>query len=381
MAINNPTVTPALRQIRARAVCDGRPLPGLCGFSWTESTHYTPATFSAIFATNADKAFSAQWWDARDTGMTIDLWVGVELPGAALVWTQIGTGAVDTHSFSAAMTRVEAQGRDLAALMIDQRTSETFQNRSASEIVAEIAARHALTGDVTPTTTPVGRYWGDHTCQTRAQDSSETTEWDLLVRIAEMEGFDLYMQGRTLHFHPAIDPESPPWVARFHPADSVQVTPVGNVHDLRMTRRFALAKPVTVVVRSFDSRSGKTVSASASFGAATRDTSIGGAHGTVRLRPTRYTYVRANLTQDQCQTMADRLLNDVVRHERAVGFSAPGDTRLDPRRMVRLDGTGTDFDQLYYIDSITKNVSFDTGFSMDVMAKNHSPSSDDATSE
>ena len=41
--------------------------------------------------------------------------------------------------------------------------------------------------------------------------------------------------------------------------------------------------------------------------------------------------------------------------------------------MFRLQGTSTSFDQVYFIDSITRSISFDEGFRQSLRIKNSSP--------
>ncbi|MDR3538811.1 MAG: hypothetical protein P4L71_20110 [Acetobacteraceae bacterium] len=377
----NPLLpTPEVRGIRLMVLCDGKAVPGCYSISWTASSHYTAASWNATFAINADSKYGLSWWDSGDTGRTFDLQVGLMGADGSIQWRSLGIGLIDTTTISAGLTTAQVEGRDLAALLIDQRTANTYQNQTASEVVAAIAAEHTgMIANAAATTTPIGRFWGpDHTRQTRAQNAAETTQWDLLVRLAQMEGYDLYFDGWKLCFQPQVTNDPTPYTALWVPATPQIPIPSSGVMDLQMTRRWTLAKPVTVVVQSYNSKSGKTVKASASFGSTSTDTSIGGTHATAKVRPTRRTIIRANLTQDQAQKLANSTLNDLVKHERQISFNAPGQPIITPRNMVRLMGTGTDFDQLYYIDSLTKTASFSDGFRMDITAKNHSPSSDDA---
>jgi hypothetical protein len=45
---------------------------------------------------------------------------------------------------------------------------------------------------------------------------------------------------------------------------------------------------------------------------------------------------------------------------------------MTTRATIRLVGTGTDWDQLYYPDTVTRRLSVQDGYRMDVRAKNHS---------
>ena len=63
-----------------------------------------------------------------------------------------------------------------------------------------------------------------------------------------------------------------------------------------------------------------------------------------------------------------------ISGEAAAGKS-PGEIALTPRDMVKLQGTGTSFDQTYYIASIDRSISFDEGFRQTMRLKNTSPRS------
>ena len=62
----------------------------------------------------------------------------------------------------------------------------------------------------------------------------------------------------------------------------------------------------------------------------------------------------------------------ITRHERILTASMPGDASLSTRTMVRLVGTNTAYDQMYYPDTVTRRLSFQDGYRMDLRAKNHS---------
>ena len=51
----------------------------------------------------------------------------------------------------------------------------------------------------------------------------------------------------------------------------------------------------------------------------------------------------------------------------------PGELALTPRSMITLEGTGTEFDQAYYIDVIERRLRRDGGLTEHILAKNTSP--------
>ena len=53
----------------------------------------------------------------------------------------------------------------------------------------------------------------------------------------------------------------------------------------------------------------------------------------------------------------------------------PGDNLLTTRAQVQLIGTGTAWDQNYFPDTVTRHISFEEGYTMELRAKNHSTQS------
>ena len=51
----------------------------------------------------------------------------------------------------------------------------------------------------------------------------------------------------------------------------------------------------------------------------------------------------------------------------------PGELSLSPRSIVVLEGTGTEFDQTYYVDVIERRLNQDGGLTQRVLGKNTSP--------
>jgi hypothetical protein len=83
--------------------------------------------------------------------------------------------------------------------------------------------------------------------------------------------------------------------------------------------------------------------------------------------------VQPNLTPNDALKLAQRKLAELTRHERTIRISMPGELALSPRNMITLEGTGTDFDQTYYIDVIERRMQHDRGLTERIIAKNTSP--------
>ena len=420
-AVNDPNRAPYVRAPRLQVLIDGNPIPGAEEASWHSTSHFAPDTWSARFATGADQRYGLQWWDKLDVPTIVDIQVGLASPNGSVQWTSLGQGQIDDLSAAPDQGAVTISGRDLGALMLEETTAESFQNQTASEIVKKIAARHGLTADVaaagtvpfsaaapsTPTPAPpyppppedgprrakeilpyheelMRRFYQtDHTVETHNAASPHTNEGDLMVKMAQAEGFSLYLTGKTLHFVPLPLLTDKPYVVVWNPATVTAASPQSNGINLRLDHKLMLAKPVTVTVKSFHSRQGVTVKATASSpGAKTGGVVAGNVFTQGAKKAKQYNFLRPNLTQAQADAMAKQMLADITRHERNISWSEPATitadgTLITPRNVALLSGTNTDFDQAYYIDTVSTSINFDA-FGMDITAKSMSSATEQA---
>ena len=76
------------------------------------------------------------------------------------------------------------------------------------------------------------------------------------------------------------------------------------------------------------------------------------------------------------QARAEAIYRDLVRHERVIEGRMAGELKVTPRRQLVLSGTGTTWDQTYWIDTVVRSLSVSGGFEQRVTARNQSPSLD-----
>lgn len=338
-----------LRQPRLRVLANGTELSGAISAEITSNNHYAADRFHIILQTNRT---DAALWSETNTAL---LDVQLALDGQSFI--SVIQGEVDQLRLNPATYRLSLEGRDLTARLIEARTQETFANQTASDIANILAARHALSADVKPTTTPVGAYWQlEHDRITLDSFSRATTEWDLLVTLAGHEGFNVWVTGTTLHFRP--DNETQPTPATLMPS---------NVISLDLERALTLAHDIEVFVKSWNSRQAHAFTQTA------RATKSGGSHqgragGASKLQ--RYVYVVPNLTPDAALKLAQSRLAELTRHERVIDAEMPGELSLAPRQQIHIAGTGTAFDQTYWIDEITRRIDVAHGFTQRLRARN-----------
>jgi len=338
----------------ARIIVNGDLIQGLIEVEVICNNHFSADRFSASFALNARPPYGSAFWSSE-----LDITVEVLFSLDSTTFVSLFSGAVDTVSMNATKRLVHITGRDLSAQLIEARTAETFSNRTSSEIASLLAGRHGLTSNVVQTATPVGRYYQDeHDRVTLSQFSRSTTEWDLLVFLALQEGFNVSVTGTTLNFLPANNLTQVQYL----------VTPA-NCIDMRLERCLTLARDIEVTVKSWNSRQNNGLTR-----IATSTNSAGlSSSGSTNLQ--RYVFVHPNLTAGQALNFAQQKLGDITMHERVVEFVVPGDLSLRAVGQLVVAGTGTEFDQTYYIDLVERRLNLNEGFTQRVRAKSSSPRS------
>ncbi|HEX8894474.1 MAG TPA: hypothetical protein VF783_14180 [Terriglobales bacterium] len=140
-----------------------------------------------------------------------------------------------------------------------------------------------------------------------------------------------------------------------------------NVLDMSFSRTLTVGKGVVVQVHSWNHKQKAGFTVTYPSGKAK-----GAQPGTAKAPAQVYTYIIANLTQQDAQERAAKIYNDIIRHELKMTAELPGDNILTPNTMVSVSGTQTPFDTMYYVESVNRRMSFDSGYTMNVRGKNHS---------
>lgn len=273
-------------------------------------------------------------------------------------------GNVDSINFDPTGRYVELSGRDYTSLLIDSKTFDRWTNQTASQIAATLAKRHGLTPQVTPTQGLVGKIYEID----KIHDRHGSTEWELLTWLAGVYDYVVYVQGMTLYFGPKPDPKSAtPYLIKWEKPDQNVAFSRSNAVDLSFSRTLTVGKGVIVQVHSFNHKQKAGFTVTYPQGKAK-----GIAPGTAKAPAQVYSYIIANLSQQDAQERAAKIYNDIIRHELKMRGDLPGDNILVPNVMVQVTGTETSFDTLYYVESVSRRMSFDGGYRMGVRGKNHS---------
>jgi hypothetical protein len=239
-------------------------------------------------------------------------------------------------------------------------TEELGQNLPSRQIMQNIAANHPqVTLDLSQAGSDVGTPYDQLTGRLFLHRS----EWDVLTGLADHEGWRLRMDGTTLVVGPAAAPDAAqPYPIFYAPRTAGQVVQP-TVLSLHLIHAKNIASGVDVIVEAHDAKSGTQARAKAhSMRAAT----------TMAGRAT-YTFNHPGMTQAQAQQSAEAHADQIAKYEYSIDFMLPGDPTLTVERMIALSGTGTAFDQSYYITQIAHVLDMTLGYEMTVVAQNSLP--------
>lgn len=347
------------RQPRFKVTINGVAVDGFFAFEVANNSHFAADTFRATAALGRlPAAYDAAFW-SNVSDQNLEILADETGAGsfAPLIYGQVDDVEADLVGRTLTLS-----GRDLSARFLDAKTTERFQNLTSSQIVRQLAARHGLQASVQTTATLVGRYYEiEH-----ARMTSEQSEWDLLTYLAQEEGFDLWVSGRTLHFLPPQPIAAPPYMLRWQEPSSGRL-PAANFTRMRTGRSLTLARDVLVKVSSWNQN--REAAVVTSF-------RVRQAHGlsfAAGRTPQVYSFTIPNLTPDQALKFAQRKAEEITQHERLITVDLPADHLLTTRSIVQLSGTGTSWDQSYRVASVERRMSFEEGYRMTARLKNHSP--------
>lgn len=366
--LNNPTITPSARQVSGRCLLNGVEVPFA---SWeVDNNAFNQAdTFSVSLSPSAlPKDMGLLRWWASQTSIKVEVYATI-VSAKGKDEKRLIVGYVDTWDYAPGRFEIQLSGRDFTALLIDAKSAgESFKNLTSSQIAETLAKRHGLTPVVTPTKDRFGEFYQIDT----AHLTGEQTEWDLLCNVAAIEGYRVYVSGYELHFEPnqTDTAKLDQYVIRWVPP-GMTAYPQANVSDdLQFARALTITKGVTVEVMSWQTKKKHIKQFVQAY---PRNTAKSTTPGTTKAKTQVYRIIRNGLTPDAAMKLAEDTYNKIVAHEMKMSCSTAGDNLLMPDAMIRVEGTQSPFDQLYFCDSIRRSMNWNDGYRMAISAKNHSP--------
>lgn len=357
---NSLPIQPMARKPRAIVKINDAIVVGWIEITVTSATYNAADTFSATFAVKRLEPANDLNWFTQQKDVFCEILIGfVESDDQPLNVEDMQSmilGRIDEVNVDLPNMTVEVHGRDLTALLMDTKTTETYIDALGSDVVADLVSRHPMLNPVI-TASPVVSgltYLGDHMTM-----HQERAEWDIITDLAKIDGYQVYAKGADLIYEPVPDAPSDPYVFKWEWEDAENPHRL-NAKGLRMHRDLKVSRGIQVVVKSWNTKPKLKVESSFGDGGAG-----GGGENIVT-----HKFVRPNLDQDAADGWAKAKYEVLKKNEMKVSIDMHGDNDLVRGDAIEVQGTGTAFDQLYFVSSIARQLSFNGGYSMSVEAKN-----------
>ncbi len=305
-------------------------------------------------------------WFSSQKSITAEIFAGLPSDPANVQISDMSSliyGEVDDIQFDLVRGVVELSGRDLTARLIDELTSESHLNQTASSIAKSLALKHGLTPVVAATKGFAGTYYKeDH-----ISSLSMRSEWELLSYLAEKENFLLYVNGKELHFEPKPSESDGHYIIEWNGQNEDRGFATSNTIDLQFSRSLTIAKGITVEVRSWNEKQKN------GFSAFYPKTARSIQPGQSAAKTLKRRFSIPNLTPEDAQKIAESKYRQIIQHEVRLTAYLPADQQLDCTKTILVRGTNTKLDQVYYLESVRRTMSVHEGYRMNIRARNKAP--------
>lgn len=339
--------------------------------SWevTNNIYYEADTFRVSLALSALPPERDAYWFSVQTQIFVEILAGfpadpanpnpVELPSLII-------GRADDIEIDPVAGTLTLTGRDLTAVFIDNKITATYENEHVRDIVKSLASSHGLTAVVVGANDFAGTLYK----RTQVHMQADRSEWDLLTWLAREEGYACFVKGFDLHFEPVPARSKDPYLLQWNKPDVSHGYPTSNVMELAFSRSLTVSRGISVtarspsltkkfpVVESYPSQP-KSIQPG-------KPTPFGGVQNYGYMLP-------AGQTATQVLKYAEATYRQIVSHEMKLHAELPGDDVLSTEMMLKVQGSGTAFDQTYFPMEIVRRMSFEEGYRMTVSAQNVSP--------
>lgn len=353
--------------MQIRAGISGSPVSLTAYLNWsvTNNSYYEADTFHVELAVSALPDDNDKLWFSQATELFVEIFAGIPADPTAPTVGELDSlifGRVDDIEYDIVGTTMSLTGRDLTGVFIDSKIADEYVNQTSSQIASSLAGKHGITANVSATKTKVGTYY--QIDQTLMQ--ANRSEWDLLCYLARHEGFVVFVQAQTLYF--AEDPRtgSDSYVIQWQqPQDGGP--PSANAVSLSFSRNMTVAKGISVTVRSTSLTGNSPIVQSYPTGpkqiAAGKASPYGGAQAY-------YFNLAPGHTAIDCEQYAQKMYQQIASHAMKVKGELHADNILSVQVPMKVTGTGTDWDQDYFVMSVVRTMSMEDGYSMSFEAQN-----------
>ena len=352
--MNINTINPVGESLQPRAILQ----VGGTVIDWTTWKTSHNGIFEAGTAHITIPATPDKWsWWTQQAEIVVDIYAGFPIDPVNYTTndlTNLFTLRVDLIEIDAKMQIITLSGRDLTSLLIDKKTSAKYQNQTSSQIAAILAAQVGLQTQITPTTSLVSGYYStDHVLM-----QSEQTPWALLQFLAQREGMQCFVQGRTLYFGHYGPQTQGSYLIKYEPPTAAVPYAVCNAVELALSHDLTLSPDINVRVRSFHGTKNQaysfTVTAQKGVKRIERDAKL------AQTIPSQYDVILPpGKTLQEVTDKAYEVLGELSKHEFKLNATLPGDVLIYPWTVLELQGTGTDFDTRYTCARVDREMTID----------------------
>jgi hypothetical protein len=206
MALNSLPAAATLRQ--PRGIVQLGPygaltaVPGWISWSVDNNLYQEADTFRIVYGVKALPASNNANWFLDQTEIFAQIFAGFPRDPANPQTAELMPviyGRVDDIRYDLVQGSITLTGRDLTAVFIDNRISDSYLNQRAFQIATQLAESHGLdTDNISPTTAIIG----PSASGSQTGLSSNRSEWDLLCYLARTSGYVVFVSGQSLYFGP-----------------------------------------------------------------------------------------------------------------------------------------------------------------------------------
>ena len=236
-------------------------------------------------------------------------------------------------------------GRNLTGKLIDKKTTEKYQNQTASQVATKFFTEHGLKPQVTGTSKSIGTYLNDN----QAHLTQETTEWDLLLWLAQEEGFACRVVDNTGYFGPRSEIQN-------LNAEPLVYTWGQNILDLEIERSPQAARNIIVEVVSWHGK--QRIVEKATSREHVEEKFI-------------QRYCIPGITREQAQKRARAILEELSYQEMYGRLRTDWVPEFGTDRRIGLFGVGLGLSQVYYVTKVTTEGNLDGGISAEISFVNN----------
>lgn len=249
--------------------------------------------------------------------------------------------------------RVRLSGRDRSRKAMDTKVTKGYRNKTTSGLLREIAQKHGMDADIAEVKDRAGKIHNLDWVKLVDQWS----DWTTISHLADLEGLVAFVHKNKLHVKPLDEENGDAFAIFYSPPTPLSSAFSNNIVSLGFDRNLEAGRPTSVNVHSHHTKTGKSLHSKAEIGGS----------GERRVYEDRVAGIK---TKDHGDRIARKRLRERTRHELALHYEGPGDLSMSPLRTAVVTGTRSDFDQLYFVDTVQHD--FGRGYRMRLNGHNTS---------